>query len=214
MRISLTAQLWGISVQQTSSYPGWDTCASEEIVWHLWLQQFGTLTFLTNSSNFLPAFTSVEVWATDGKVGQGHYCLGDAPGIQQRILGFMRLFLNPKPNIDILIIGNILPSWPAPISFKRASLAWRMGKELHQHQGNNTEQKPGGLYQEPQPPLHSPLLPSRLSTWFPFPLTFLKPLCALIGNHLLLDDLTHVWHGTKPLNGFPENMDFRRKSIC
>lgn len=41
----------------------------------------------------------------------------------QRILGFMRLFLNPKPNIDILIIGNILLSWPAPISFKRASLA-------------------------------------------------------------------------------------------
>lgn len=132
----------------------------------------------------------------------------------QRILGFMRLFLNPKPNIDILIIGNILPSWPAPISFKQASLAWRMGEELHQHQGNNTEQKPGGLYQEPQPPLHSPLLPSCLSTWFPFPLTFLKPLCVLIGNHLLLDDLTHVWHGTKPLNGFPENMDFRRKSIC
>lgn len=85
------------------------------------------LNFSDKLKQFLPEFTSVEVWVTDGKVGQGHYCLGGAPGIQQRILGFMRLFLNPKPDIDILIIGNILPSWPAPISFKWASLAWRMG---------------------------------------------------------------------------------------
>lgn len=44
-------QSWGFSDQQTS-YPAWDTCGSEEIVWYLWMQQFETLTFLTNSNNF------------------------------------------------------------------------------------------------------------------------------------------------------------------
>lgn len=89
MRISLTVQLWGISVQQTSSYPGWDTCASEEIVWHLWLQQFGTLTFLTNSSNFLPALTSVsDRWESRARALLSWRCsshTAENPGIYETL---------------------------------------------------------------------------------------------------------------------------------
>lgn len=46
----------------------------------------------------------------------------------------------------------------------------------------------------------------------PLHLTFLRTLCALIVNHLLLSDLTHLC-GMVP-NLSPENTDFRRKLIC
>lgn len=92
MGFLLAAQLWGFSDQQTS-YPAWDTRGSEEIVWFLWMQQFETLTFLTN--NFCQ---HLPVWRCEGqKSSKGIIVLEmPLPYRQQENLGIYVILSKPK----------------------------------------------------------------------------------------------------------------------